>query len=287
MSSRGHLDGNRIELRLETRIKERAQLLARTKMILERDARIRAAWLTGSLARNDQDALSDVDLWIVVADEFIGSVIEERRQYVARVDTPVLVLENLTNAPPLGAYLLVHYPGAVGPQHFDWFWQPESLATYPSNGKLLFDRADLAVADGGEWQDQMHQEGNRPPIDETDMWSVLAHKNSFFWAMSLTVAKYIARRDGETVDRMMKVVARTLGETSRLLDVPTVEIDRIFSTEVASLTATEQLEMLQSLARISADMQPEIVSHAQSLPTGAIEQIIDFFELTRDMVGER
>ncbi len=287
LSSRGHFDGDCIGSRLEARIKERSELLERTRAILESDSRVRAAWLTGSLARDDHDALSDVDLWIVVSDEFISSVVAQRRQYVAQVESPVLVLENLTNAPPSGAYLLVHYPGAVGPQHFDWFWQPESLAQYPSNGKLLFDRANLAVVDGNEWQDQMHQEGDRPPIDETDISSILAHKNTFFWAMSLIVAKYIARRNAETVDRMMRVVARTLDETSRLLDVPAVEIDRILSTEMGSLTPTEQLERLQRLTRISVDMQREIASHAQSLPTGAIDQIVAFFELTSDMVTQQ
>jgi hypothetical protein len=43
---------------------------------------------------------------------------------------------------------LVHYPGEYGPQHVDWFWQPKSLANFPDNDLLLFDKVGLPVVDG-------------------------------------------------------------------------------------------------------------------------------------------
>src|SRR5919197_4788782 len=76
-------------------------------------------WLFGSRGRDTADALSDTDLWIVVADADSAAVIAERRECVARVARPVLVHEVLGNAPPHGAYVMALYPGQAGPHQVD------------------------------------------------------------------------------------------------------------------------------------------------------------------------
>ena len=128
-------------------------------------------------------------------DESAPSIISGRKKYASRLTKPFLVMDNLNNAPPSGAYLLVHYPGEVGPQHVDWFWQPESLARRPDDALVLFDRADLQVVSGDEWRDEMYLAGGRSPINETDQASIVTFKITFFWTMSLIVANYIALAD--------------------------------------------------------------------------------------------
>ena len=49
---------------LKTRAAERDALLARAVERLQADARVGAAWLFGSLGRGEEDALSDLDLWV-------------------------------------------------------------------------------------------------------------------------------------------------------------------------------------------------------------------------------
>ena len=100
----------------------------------------------------------------------------------------------------------MHYPGEVGPQHVDWFWQPEPLARRPNNAVVLFDRADLQIVSGDEWRDEMYLAGGRSPINETDQASIVTFKITFFWAMSLIVAYYIALGDSATVHRMMALI---------------------------------------------------------------------------------
>ena len=58
-----------IEDQLSVRWRERAELLRRIEQGIRRDCRVRAAWLTGSVARGEDDALSDLDIFVVVADD--------------------------------------------------------------------------------------------------------------------------------------------------------------------------------------------------------------------------
>ena len=132
-----------IEVLLSVRRRERADLLRRIDEVIRSDSRVRAAWVTGSAARGEDDALSDIDLLIVVADNAIDDFIENRKTHAARPGSPVLSMDNFANAPIGGAYLLALYEGRAGPQHVDWFWQPESEARRPDQAHTLFDRAEL------------------------------------------------------------------------------------------------------------------------------------------------
>jgi len=62
---------------------ERAALLQRAMTLLQEDERVVAAWLIGSEGRGETDELSDIDLWVVVADEHIDVVKARRREIVA------------------------------------------------------------------------------------------------------------------------------------------------------------------------------------------------------------
>ena len=58
---------------------ERDALLGRAVALLEGDERVVAAWLAGSLGRGGGDALSDIGLWVVCADEIPNFQVLERR----------------------------------------------------------------------------------------------------------------------------------------------------------------------------------------------------------------
>ena len=137
---------------LAIRDQERSVLLGRIVNHLKEDQRVCAAWLSGSVSRGDHDGLSDLDLYVVVTDESVSDLVENRLANAARPARPVLVMDNVANAPPDGAYLLVLDEGEVGPQHVDWFWQPESWARIPDDEKILFDRVGLPVVLGAEWR---------------------------------------------------------------------------------------------------------------------------------------
>ena len=72
-----------IEDQLSVRWRERTELLRRIEQGIRGDCRVRAAWVTGSVARGEDDALSDLDIFIVVADDAIADVVHNRRAHAA------------------------------------------------------------------------------------------------------------------------------------------------------------------------------------------------------------
>jgi predicted nucleotidyltransferase len=87
---------------------ERDALLQRARRMVEQDARICAAWLFGSLGRGDADALSDIDLFLVIEDADQAQVVQTRYQMMAQLAEPVLILEAPQNWPPGGIYNMAH-----------------------------------------------------------------------------------------------------------------------------------------------------------------------------------
>ena len=270
---------------LDTRVAERSALVRHIASYLENDKRVKAAWSHGSLSKGNHDALSGVDVWVVVDDESAPSIVSGRKKYASGLTKPSLVMNNLDNAPPSGAYLLVHYPGEVGPQYVDWFWQPESLTRRPDDALVLFDRANLQTVSRDEWRDEMHQAGGRSPINETDQASIVTFKITFFWAMSLVVAKYIARGDSATVQRMMALITHTLAETNDALSAkPRADsTDTTLTVDDRLASASDQFAILDRLVKADRRMEKPIEAVGGSIPSDGIQQIQRFFELTKQM----
>ena len=268
-----------IEDLLSIRWRERAELLRCIEEVNSSDCRVRAAWVSGSTALGEDDALSDLDLYIVVADSAIDDFVNNRRVHAAGPARPVLFMENLANAPIGGAYLLALYEGAAGPQHVDWFWLPESEARRPDQTAVLFDHAGLsreASASG-----TMHRPSGPPLGPSPPLTDLLEHKTAFFWAMSLVVAKYIARRNGETVARMTRVVARTLVEAAALCgdSVSPPEEHGAMLVNLKAASAHVQLQVLRELAGHVDALGGRLADHGVAVPTEAVRQVRQFFEL--------
>jgi hypothetical protein len=73
-------------------------LFDRLLAVVEPDERIRAFWLSGSLARGDGDAGSDLDVLLAVADDQLDDFAEGWREWLATI-TPTLIARPLTFAP--------------------------------------------------------------------------------------------------------------------------------------------------------------------------------------------
>jgi predicted nucleotidyltransferase len=161
---------------------ERDALLARAVELLQADDRIVAAWLFGSIGRGDADNWSDIDLWIVVSDEYIADVSDERLTFLSRLGTLLLTSEAPQNAPPGGAYLPGMYTGAYGPHIVDCYWAPQSSATRPPGTRLLFDKVGLPL-------------GTPAPTERgAESLKQAGRDVAFFWMMATIVGKNIARR---------------------------------------------------------------------------------------------
>ena len=277
-----------VEALLSLRVRERAELLRRVDQCIQRDCRVRAAWITGSVARGEDDALSDLDLVIVVVDDAIAEFIDNRRDHAAEPARPLLLMDNLANAPAGGAYLLALYEGKAGPQNIDWFWQAESVAHRPGDGKILFDRAGLQVARGAQLGSTVHRPTGPPLGPNPSLTDLLTHKIAFFWAMSFVVAKYIARRDGASAARMTGVLTRTLTEAADLCHT-SMALSESYKVKLAGLesaAAKTQLQVLRELARHAEVLGGQVAARGVVLPSAAISQVYRFFELAEALVNQ-
>jgi predicted nucleotidyltransferase len=150
---------------LQIRRTEHEALLQQAQTVLQADQRIVAAWLFGSVGRRTFDVFSDLDVWVIVKDDYIETMSAERQSYAAQLDRPVLLLESPGNAPVKGAYLMALYPGQAGAHQVDWYWQRQADASLPRHAVMLFDR-------GGIPQDtrleQLDPAGTPPPFTQQE-----------------------------------------------------------------------------------------------------------------------
>ena len=166
---------------------ERDALLRALTQTLEADARVAAAWLWGSLGRGEADALSDLDVWVVIYDADWPVVCEGHHAFVRSLGEPLIILEAYGNWPNCGRYLLTLYPGEIAPLQVDWYWQVASAAQVLPDTALLLDRVGLP---------QSSTPPAFPGAPSTPQWTQpeeIAHHVRFFWAMVPIVAKYVGR----------------------------------------------------------------------------------------------
>ncbi len=73
-------------------------LFERAVAVFEADERVRALWLSGSLARGEADAMSDLDLIVTVRDADLAEFAAGWRDWLAEI-TPTLIARELPFAP--------------------------------------------------------------------------------------------------------------------------------------------------------------------------------------------
>jgi hypothetical protein len=264
---------------LEYYREQREALLARITADLAMDERFVAGWLSGSYARGEADAMSDIDITIVTADpysEVLCRRVEqvssrtspERHSLFSQFGTPALIHENNNNAPEGGTFTFVLYAGSA--LMIDWILIPQTKALRPFQSKLLFDKDNIPVAP--------------PPTPETlgQSKKAVAEVWAFFWMMAAVAIKYILRGDGvfaahwiESLHSMVNEIERhldrkpahyTRGSLSSLQSTPETQLksirelcDRILAlkekvfefTGVEPLTPTMEIEELLTLAQRS------------------------------------
>lgn len=227
---------------------ERAALLQAIVRQARADGSVIAAWLFGSLGRGDGDALSDLDVWLVVPDAYIQDAVARRREWVTTVGAPVLLQEAPQNAPPAGGYLLAYYDAPTAPHQVDWYWQPQSRARVPAETRLLLDRANLP-RDSAPTQ----LVAGDPPAGhiEEPLNSI-----SFFWAMLMICAKKdIYRSPAAAEMRLVRHVVDGLNRVQAKLGLPLASFPTIeppgIPAKLAALRALAQ--QMEAATRRAAD----------------------------------
>ena len=158
------------------------------------------------------------------------------------------------------------YPSKTGYHEIDWYWQPQSRATVPSDAKLLFDRVGLPHSNSPirfEYQ----------PTESIEADEELLNKVNFFWAMLLITAKHTARNSTESESGLLKFVFQILHE---------IEKDSGCQTEgfLPEHSQPEiKLECLRRLALRMSLLEPQLLSQLK-LQTDGRQKISLHLEMT-------
>lgn len=236
-------------------LEERNQLLKTISELLERDPGVSAAWLFGSLGRGDEDALSDIDLWVIVDDDQIDNVVAQPRQYIYQVGSPVLFLEAKQNAPEGGAYLMVCYDAPIAPHIVDWYWQPQSLAFIPGQVRLLFNRAGLLQKD-----QPIHfpeREDSEPMVEPP------IHFISYFWMMFMITAKHAFRSPWSEEMVFLPHLLQTMVKTRQFLGQDDILLSRDFPPQ---RSPGEKMRLLYQLADQMKKMMAILYDRGEEVP---------------------
>ncbi len=271
---------------LRMRRVEQEELPARAVALLQADERVMAAWLFGSRGRQTADALSDLDLWVVVKDEACDAIVAERRRYVAQLGEPVLLLESPGNAPAGGAYLMALYPGQAGVHQVDWYWQRQADASRPHRAVLLFDRAGIPQDSRQEQLDAVGSDGSLSQAERAEQATQLS---AFFWAMGNIGVKGIARGKAWDTVGLLELLQGLVGEVEYLVGLSAVQPghEAWRTNTLPPVRQRDQLILLRETMHEMEALTPQIEAIGGTVQTAAIPCIYDFVKLAETMIEQK
>jgi predicted nucleotidyltransferase len=233
----------------------RDELLARIIHVLEADARVAAVWLAGSFGRGVEDAWSDLDLHIAVADDALAAFWADRRQLYERVGQPVLIQPEMPSN------------GRV------------STATRPPATRVLFDRVGIPV----ETPPALTPEERR---GQANSWQ------AFFWAMAPIAVKYAGRGATRPAAGQIDLLTQSAIAVWRLVEQPdgpnpwepitnrpiNPELDAVLPRLGWAIDPAKALETISHLCAMVERMHPALATLGVTIPAkmpGEVARLID------------
>lgn len=253
--------------------KHRDILLAEITATLSNDKRFVAGWLTGSFGRNNADAVSDIDINLVVSkmdsmslclrpSQVSAKTSPERFSLLSQFGTPALIHENNNNAPEGGTFTFVLY--AESAIMVDWTLIPQSKASRPYQSKILFDKARISVSNPPE------------PEDLEQSRKYVAEQWAFFWMMTAVTVKYIIRGDGVFVAQWIENLHGLIQDIERRIN------RQAWSYTPRSLSQLQtrrekQIESVHELCQKMLELKPKVSEFITSelvMPLSEIETLL-------------
>lgn len=231
---------------LEVYQQARTQRLRAITQKLEADDRIVAAWLTGSLGHGAGDAMSDLDLNIVISPEATptlcaqpwrtaGKTTPARESFIRQFGTPTIIYDVHDNAPPHGCFTLVFY--AEDHQEVDWIWLPQEHARRPFDALLLFEKQPIPILS--------------PPTEMVSLnRNEVTDSVAYFWLMAAAGIKFIVRQQPWRANEQIQVMNSVLHSVKMMLageKRPSIPLP-LYNTPGEQKTAVWQLcQQMQAL----------------------------------------
>jgi hypothetical protein len=255
--------------KLESYRVHRESLLTKITESLSKDERFVAGWLTGSYSRNDADSLSDIDLSLVVSDNYSASLCTWLEQVSARTSperyalfsqfgSPALIHENNNNAPEGGTFTFVLY--AESAFMVDWVLVPQLKAKRPVQSLILFERVAMPIMRAPEPE---NLEQSKKSVAE--MWA-------FFWMMTAITIKYIHRDDGVFAAEWIEHLHGLIHEIDRRLNGQPWSYTR-GSLSKLQPTREKQLESIRGLCNGVQGLKSRVTEFTGAEPASPSAEI--------------
>ncbi|HLJ36539.1 MAG TPA: hypothetical protein VKU38_22970 [Ktedonobacteraceae bacterium] len=191
----------------------RTDLLAHITTTLQNDERFVAAWLTGSFGRGEQDVYSDLDIRVIVADDYSEAfcaqpwpdgarTTDERLALFSLFGIPSVIYDAHGNAPEGGTFTYVLYENGL---NVDWILVPQSKAQRASDTLLLFDTVGVSMEPAYT-------------IEPEEIRAKAASEQvNFFWTMTPIAVKYMLREQPVAFHDFLELLHNVLREAERLV----------------------------------------------------------------------
>lgn len=161
-------------------VQARENLLAAITQRLRNDERFVAAWLAGSIGRGEGSWHSDLDLHVVVAEEYGKELCAtpwhggarttpERLALFQQFGTPVIIYDAHGNNQLGGSFTHIVYQESA--QNVDWMLTPQSQAHILPGTLLLFDKVGLPAAPAEE-QETREEQSERASMHVGFFWMI-------------------------------------------------------------------------------------------------------------------
>lgn len=209
---------------------ERNRLLNAIKQSLLTNQRIVAAWLTGSMARGDDDEFSDIDISVVVSDEHIR-LAGDWQEFLRQFGKPANIHEAKQNAPEGGTMASTLYRNGIT---IDWMLMPKKAAARPKISRLLLEKEPI----------RNEPDPVKPPPEEIQ--KQLEDRVSYFWMMAAVAAKSLLRNHGVRFHIFFNILFWTKEEIIELLSSEAIPY-RKYSGLTLQMTQDEQANALMEL----------------------------------------
>lgn len=257
----------------------RENVLARITGAFQADERFLAMWLSGSYARGEQDTLSDLDIRIVVADQYADQFChvqwesarpqasEARLALVRQFGEPGIVWESKSWVGEGSCFTLTHYR-ATG-LHIDWVFVPQATARLEREHLILFDKTGMLAF--------------RQPEPESQEQRVITASDRVgsFWMMAPISVKYLIRGDLAYFYYLLNSLRFMLYEVQSVIE----EKPQLYEPKLA-LTRAEQIAVLRDLCIRMQALMPDVERKGGYVPDRPMDVIEFWLETARSVKAQ-
>ncbi|GHO49154.1 nucleotidyltransferase domain-containing protein [Ktedonospora formicarum] len=243
-------------------LQHRTALLKQIATVLEHDERFVAAWLAGSFGRGEQDALSDLDLHVVVAEAYSETLCatpwpygarttEERLALFQQFGTPSVLFESHSNNTLGGTFTYVLYQESA--INVDWMLIPQQLAHQEHPSLLLFEKVGIPEP---------------PPLEPVPFQRCIEDASlttGFFWMIAASIIPLLARHDLIGFHNGLLGLQRNVREVRAALQGELLPFQKRPSR--LYVTLEEQILALSAVCDEMEALMPQVVAAGGSVPS--------------------